>query len=153
MKRTWQVACILFLAGAVVMLISSFEYPYKDRLGPGPGFFPFWLSLIVVGLSIALLFQITRGQKAPYGSESPYPNRQGAGRILIVLVALVGSLAMLDYLGFRISLLLFLLFLPIALGIRQWWVVSLFALAGSFGIFHVFYHWLKVPLPMGFFGL
>ena len=29
----------------------------------------------------------------------------------------------------------------------------LFALAGSFGVFHVFYHWLKVPLPMGVLGI
>jgi putative tricarboxylic transport membrane protein len=27
------------------------------------------------------------------------------------------------------------------------------ALALSFGVFHVFYYWLKVPLPVGAFGL
>jgi putative tricarboxylic transport membrane protein len=26
-------------------------------------------------------------------------------------------------------------------------------LAGSFGVFHVFYYWLKVPLPIGALGL
>jgi hypothetical protein len=27
------------------------------------------------------------------------------------------------------------------------------ALLGSFGVFHVFYHWLKVPLPIGQLGI
>jgi predicted membrane chloride channel (bestrophin family) len=74
-------------------------------------------------------------------------------RILVILVALVGSLALLDPLGFRISLFLFLLFLPFALGERTWWVTLIFAAAGSFGVFHVFYYGLKVPLPVGVFGI
>ena len=40
-----------------------------------------------------------------------------------------------------------------ALGVRTWWVVAAFAAAGSFGVFHVFYHWLKVPLPIGALGI
>jgi putative tricarboxylic transport membrane protein len=28
-----------------------------------------------------------------------------------------------------------------------------FVLAASFGVFHVFYYWLKVPLPIGTFGI
>ena len=39
------------------------------------------------------------------------------------------------------------------LGARSPIAILLTALAGSFGVFHVFYHWLKVPLPIGEFGL
>jgi putative tricarboxylic transport membrane protein len=153
MKRAWQIACITFVAFAIFWLIVSFEYPYKDKLGPGPGFFPFWLSIITGALALALLFQISLAKSSAHGAATLLPERQGASRILVILVALVGSLALLDFLGFRISLFLFLLFLPLALGVRSWWVTLIFAIAGSFGIFHVFYYWLKVPLPMGMFGL
>jgi putative tricarboxylic transport membrane protein len=153
MKRAWQIACIAFVAFAIFWLIVSFEYPYKDRLGPGPGFFPFWLSIITGGLALALLFQISLAKSSVGGSAALLPERQGALRILVILAALVGSLALLDPLGFRISLFLFLLFLPFALGERTWWVTLIFAAAGSFGIFHVFYYWLKVPLPVGVFGI
>jgi hypothetical protein len=153
MKRAWQVACIAFVAFAIFWLILSFEYPYKDKLGPGPGFFPFWLSIITGALALALLFQISLAKGAVDGAGTLLPERQGASRILVIMVALVGSLALLDFLGFRISLFLFLLFLPLALGVRSWWVTLVFAIAGSFGIFHVFYYWLKVPLPMGIFGI
>ena len=153
MKRAWQIACTAFVGLAIFWMVLSFEYPYKDRLGPGPGFFPFWLSLITGTLALALLFQTSLAKSAPASTGSLIPQRQGAMRILIILAALVGSTALLDPLGFRISLFLFLLFLPLGLGVGNWWVTLIFAVAGSFGIFHVFYYWLKVPLPMGMFGI
>lgn len=153
MKRVWQIACIAFVALAIFWLIVSFEYPYKDKLGPGPGFFPLWLSIITGALALALLFQISLAKSSVDGSATLLPERQGALRILAILVALVGSLALLELLGFRISLFLFLFILPFALGERNWWVTLVFAAAGSFGVFHVFYYWLKVPLPMGVFGI
>jgi putative tricarboxylic transport membrane protein len=154
MKRAWQIMCLAFVAAAVVTLISSFGYAYKDRLGPGPGFFPVWLSLITGGLSLALFFQVTWGRTPPFEPASPLPqDRPGAVRILIILAALAASVALMDFLGFRITLLLFLFFLPLALGIRSWVLILIFSLLGSFGVFHVFYYWLKVPLPMGVWGL
>ena len=153
MKRAWQITCIAFLALAAFTLVLAFEYPYKDKLGPGPGFFPVWMSLITGGLSLALFFQTTWGKSEADVSVTLSPNRQGAVRIMVILLALVGCLALLDPLGFRISLFLFLLFLPPALGGGNWWVTLVFAGAGSFGIFHVFYYWLKVPLPIGVLGI
>jgi putative tricarboxylic transport membrane protein len=153
MKRAWQIACIAFLALSIFMIVLSFEYPYRDKLGPGPGFFPVWLGLITGALSLALFFQTTWGKSATDAADGHLPNRQGFVRIIVIMVALVACLVLLDPLGFRISLFLFLLFLPFGLGMRNWWVILIFAAAGSFGIFHVFYYWLKVPLPMGVFGI
>jgi putative tricarboxylic transport membrane protein len=153
MKRAWQIMCMAFVALSVFTLVLSFEYPYKDRLGPGPAFFPVWMSIITGVLSLALFFQTTWGKSVADAAATLLPERQGVLRILAVLVALVGSLALLDPLGFRISLFLFLLFLPLGLGERNWWVILIFAIAGSFGIFHLFYYGLKVPLPMGVFGI
>mgnify|MGYP001327103121 CR=1 FL=1 len=153
MKRAWQIMCLAFVAVAILTLVGSFEYPYIDRLGPGPGFFPVWLSLITGGLSLALFFQVTWGRKAPYSPGSPLPeNRSGTIRIFSVLAALIGSLIFLDLLGFRITLFLFLFSLPTALGMRNWVIILILSILGSFGVFHVFYYWLKVPLPMGILG-
>ena len=153
MKRNWQIMCLAFAALSLATLILSFEYPYHDKLGPGPGFFPIWMGIITGVLSLALLAQITYTKAAPYGKNKLLPNREGGKRILAILIALAVCLAMLDFVGFRISLLLFLLFLPPALGVRKWWAVGVFAVAGSFGVFHAFYYWLKVPLPIGIFGI
>ena len=145
--------CLAFAAVSLAILVLALEYPYHDKLGPGPGFFPFWMAVITGGLSIALFCQITFMKSAPYGNNTLLPNREGGKRIFAILIALAICLALLDFLGFRLSLLLFLLFLPPALGVRNWWVTAVFAVVGSFGIFHAFYYWLKVPLPIGIFGI
>ena len=43
--------------------------------------------------------------------------------------------------------------LPVASAHAQSSPSSLTAFAGSFGVFHVFDYWLKVPLPIGALGL
>ena len=153
MKRPWQIATLAFLALSIFVLIHSLTYPYKDRLGPGPGFFPFWMSIITGFLSLGLFLQLTFGKSENGESKSFFPNREGAIRIIFILASLVFVLVFLNPLGFRLSLLLFLFFLPLALGVRNWVVIPIVAIAGSFGVFHVFYYWLKLPLPIGILGI
>jgi hypothetical protein len=70
-----------------------------------------------------------------------------------VLVALTAAAALFEPLGYRLTTLPFIAALLLILGARSPIAIALTALAGSFGVFHVFYHWLKVPLPIGEFGL
>jgi len=153
MKKAWLFSSIAFVALAVFSLYMSFQYPYKDRLGPGPGFFPFWLSLITGILSVLLVIQTARAKDEKFASESIRPKLEALLRIVYILGGLLAVLLFLNLLGFRIILFLFLLVVPIALGARSWWIVTVLAAIGSFGVFHVFYYWLKLPLPMGIFGI
>jgi putative tricarboxylic transport membrane protein len=50
-------------------------------------------------------------------------------------------------------MLIFIAGLLPVLGARSPVGIMLTALVGSFGVFHVFYYWLKVPLPLGTLGL
>jgi putative tricarboxylic transport membrane protein len=151
--RAWQAASVAFLALFGLVLAESRALSLRDALGPGPGFFPFWLALAGTGLAVLLLAQARRSRPhAPPGV--PLMPRAAAGRrVLAVLASLVGVALLLDPLGFRLTIAAFSAFLLTALGVRRWWVTALFALAGGFGVFHVFYHWLKVPLPVGVLGL
>lgn len=153
MKRAWQIGCIAFMALSAITIFFSFDYPYQDRLGPGPAFFPVWLSLITGGLALALFIQTTWGKSMADVSAALLPDRQGAWRILLIMIGLLGCLVLLEPLGFRITLFLFLLLLIMGLGAGNWWVTLIIAVTGSFGVFHVFYYWLKVPLPMGMLGI
>lgn len=225
MKRGWQVAslCLLVLFAFAMWLdlfgnavLKSRPLPYSDPLGPGPGFFPFWLSLIGITLAVLLILEVRRqpddgeggavypvtrpGMKTtalvlglllcfvlwrfpalpflnPVAGDEPglvrqlaasgiaaaaalvltiWPNRPGLSEdesAFLRMLAIVGLLALaaacLDPLGFRITALLFSGLLLAALGIRSVPVIVIVMLASSLGVFHVFYHWLKVPLPIG----
>jgi putative tricarboxylic transport membrane protein len=134
-------------------LITSLGYSLTDALGPGPGFFPFWLSLIGIALTGAMLVQLARGRVFADAAAEVLPDRQAALQAGAVLVALTVAAALLEPLGFRLTMLPFIAALLLALGARSLLAIALTAVAGSFGVFHVFYYWLKVPLPIGALGI
>ncbi len=131
--------------------LKSRPLPLKDTLGPGPGFFPMWLSILGLALGALLLVEVRR-QPADTG-EPLMPDRAALMRILAVLGLLALAALALDPLGFRLTALAFTFLLLLALGIRSPAIIAVFVLAASFGVFHVFYYWLKVPLPIGQFGI
>lgn len=152
LRLGWQVACLCLLAIFLPALVTSLGYSLTDALGPGPGFFPFWLSLIGAVLSAAMLAQVTlAGTDESIASLAP--DRHVALQAIGVLIALTAAAALFEPLGYRLTMLPFIAGLLLVLGARSPIAIALTALAGSFGVFHVFYHWLKVPLPIGEFGL
>ena len=150
MRRGRLVACVCMLGIFAAALVTSLDYSLMDALGPGPGFFPFWLSLLGAALTVALLVETVRSRDVAGGI---LPSRQAAWQAGGVLIALAAAAALLEPLGFRLTTLLFIAGLLFALGARSPSAILLTALAGSFGVFHVFFYWLKVPLPIGALGL
>ena len=149
----------LIATGAMLVLClfaiwQSLLLPLTDRLGPGPGFFPFWLALIGTGLALALLVSTFREAADPADAETRIlPHGPGASRWLAIVVLLAAVTLTMEYVGFRLSMLVFNAALVIALGDRRWWVIAVFAFLGSFGVYYVFTTWLDVLLPVGQFGL
>jgi putative tricarboxylic transport membrane protein len=150
-RRGRLVACVCLLGIFVAALVTSLDYSLVDALGPGAGFFPFWLSLIGAALTIAILIETARDRDTT--DVGILPNRQAALQAAAVLIALAAAAALLVPLGFRLTMLLFIIGLLPALGARSPSAIAVTALAGSFGVFHVFFYWLKVPLPIGALGL
>jgi putative tricarboxylic transport membrane protein len=132
-------------------LVTSLSYSLTDALGPGPGFFPFWLSLIGAVLTVAILIETVRDRSI--AGTDILPGREAANQGGVVLLALAAAAALFEPLGYRLTMLLFIAGLLPALGARSPSAILLTALAGSFGVFHVFLYWLKVPLPIGALGL
>lgn len=143
-------ACLGALCG--FMAFTAFGYSLSDAIGPGAGFFPFWLGVLGAGLSLALFVQSWRGRPIGEGTAALLPRGEGARRTAKLLAGLVGLALLLEPLGFRLVMLVFTAGLLLALEVRRPVTITIFALVSSFGLFHVFYHWLQVPLPIGMLG-
>jgi putative tricarboxylic transport membrane protein len=143
MKHGWQAAVAVLLLVFAFFAFESLRLSLRDALGPGPGFFPFWLSLVGGLLAVVLLVQVGRGRAEFETDTLKFELRP----VALVLGGLIVATALLEALGFRIAMLLLLIYLLLALGVRNWIAIALFALAGSFGVFHVFTGLLKVQLP------
>lgn len=146
MRRVYQIAALLFLAFSAYLMVASRSMEYYVDLGPGPGFFPFWLGALLAVLSIMWLVQVSRG---PGGPMEPgfIPERRGLIRIVSILVALALVGWFVDDLGFQITMLVFMTFLLTVLGRQKPIVTAIVAIAGSFGVYYGFTHWLDVQLP------
>lgn len=153
LKLGWQVACLCLLGIFIPAIVTSLGYSLTDALGPGPGFFPFWLSLIGAVLSALILLQVTRAKPADDVDVNFAPPRGMILQAIGILAALTAAAILFEPLGYRLTMLPFIVGVLLVLGARSALAITLTAIAGSFGVFHVFYHWLKVPLPIGAFGV
>ncbi len=154
MRQGRLIATGAMLAFCLFALWQSLLLSLTDRLGPGPGFFPFWLALIGTVLAVALLFNTFREPIDPTDAETRItPYGEGGKRWLAIVLLLAAVTAAMEFAGFRIAMLVFNVALVVALGERRWWIVAPFAVLGSYGVYYVFTTWLDVLLPAGRIGL
>jgi len=143
--RGWLAAALALAALFGFFVFESLRLSLTDTLGPGPGFFPFWLGVLGAALAIVLILQL---RQPPEGAtEAITFDRAGTRNVLLVLAGLIAASAVLEVAGFRLAVAALLVYLLVVLGVRRWLAIALFAAAGSFGVYYVFYDLLKVPLP------
>lgn len=146
----------LVLCVGVGAVLGSRSLGYWIELGPGPGFFPFWLGAVLAVLGAGWLALEIRARRtgrgeAPSGTAVSPDEDDEPAYSLPTVIAIVGSLcvlaALLEILGYQLSMLAFLLFHLLMLGRRRVLLSCSLAVAGSFGVFVVFTRLLTVPLP------
>jgi putative tricarboxylic transport membrane protein len=113
------------------------------ELGPGPGFFPCVLGAALVLLSLAWHLQERRG--GTQSSEVAEPT--DPTHVRAVVLSLLVLAAAMPFIGFQVSMLLFLMY-HLKHRARISWVKSLvIALGGSVGVYYLFTLGLNVGLP------
>ena len=146
MRRLYQVASLGFLALAVFVMFEGRRLSYYTDIGPGPGFFPFWVGGFLGVLAVIWLGAVSFRPVEPMPGDF-IPSRDRARQVIAVLASLVVFTAVVKPFGFRLTMLAFLLVLIGGLGrVRLVWTVII-ALAGSWGVYYVF-HQLQVSLPV-----
>lgn len=146
MQRIHQGAALCFVAFSAFVVWESWNLEYYTSLGPGAGFFPLWLGVVMGGLSLAWFVQISRRKGRP--KEGVFlPDRPGIVRLLSVLGAMVAATLLMDFLGYQVAMFLLLFFLLLVPGRQTIWLTLVIALLGSVGVYHVFGSYLDVQLP------
>ena len=141
------------VAGATLSLFSvwviweSRKLPLGTISHPGPAFMPVLLAslLLVFGILIAAIggraacFHTLQWKELPHAAA--------------IVAACVFSALALERLGYRITIFLVLFVLVKVVEKQSWLGATLFAAALSFGSFYLFYTLLRVPLPLGPWGM
>ncbi len=150
MTRVYQTVAFIFVAFGAFVIYLSLDLSYSADFGPGPGFFSFWLGVLLIVLGLVDLIGTTRRPREPLPADF-IPDRTGIKRIIFVSASLVACLFLLPLLGFTLTIFLFSVFLLRTMGRQAWWATLVIALAGSFGTFRLF-QLLQVSLPRGPWG-
>jgi putative tricarboxylic transport membrane protein len=146
MQRIHQVAALCFLAFSAFVMWASWGMEYYTKLGPGSGFFPFWLGVVTGGLSLVWLIQVSLRSGRP--EDAPFlPERGGIGRILAILAAMGMMAGFMDLFGFQVMMFAFIFFLLMVLGQQRVWLTLVIAVVGSIGVYQIFARYLDVQLP------
>lgn len=146
MQRIHQAAALTFMALSGFVVVASLKMEYYTTLGPGPGFFPFWLGLVLGGLSLVWFFQVS-GKSGRPEDGAFLPGKKGILQILCILLALFASAFLMDIIGFQLTMFLFLVFLLRVLGQSSLWMTLIIAVIFSVGVYRVFGGYLDVQLP------
>ena len=142
----------LLLFGVFVIHESLDHSYYGSDFGPGPGFFSFWLGILLILLSLGRIVSAFRQPSSEPLPDGFFPGRAGIRRMLFIIGALAAALLLMKYLGFSLTMLGFAIVLFRALGSQSWWLTMLLAVLGSFGLSFLF-GLLQVAMPTGFLGI
>jgi hypothetical protein len=112
--------------------------------GPQSGFFPFWLAVILVGHSVAIVVRAIRRH-----SEKPFVTREQMRSVLTVAVPAAAMVLVTQFFGLYLASALYLGFYVRWVGRHSWFVALALAVCVPVVTFVVFERWFLVPLPKG----
>lgn len=149
------VAVVLMVVGVVVIIESRRLGAEWTNDGPGAGYFPFYIGLIICISSLGILYQSVLGKARDGGT---FVDREQLGRVLSVLVPAAVYVLAITFLGLYVASAIYIALFMVILGkypAVKSVVLGVVVCAAFFLMFEV---WFKVPLfkgsldPLSFLG-
>jgi putative tricarboxylic transport membrane protein len=140
------VAALIFLLGALVIIDSvRLGWTWAPE-GPQPGYFPFYVGLIICVSSVA---NIVRGLMVRADKDSPFVRWGQLKLVMEVLIPTAIYAAAITWIGIYISSIVFIGYFMRFLGKYAWWKVAGVSVGTAVALYLIFEVWFLVPLPKG----
>lgn len=144
-----MVAALVLAIGAAILVFQALRLPIGwTAVGPGAGFFPFWLS---IGVAISALVIVAKSVRIPAaaGPDRPFIRSTAWKPLLIVFLPMIAIIAALRYLGIYIGGALYLAGYMTFVGRHRWISVILVSILIPVALFFIFERWFILPMPKG----
>jgi putative tricarboxylic transport membrane protein len=142
----YRLVALLFLLLGLFVCWQALGMVYYMPIGPGPGFFPLYLGLLMSVVALAVLARSFLGS-VPDFSAPFLPARKPLAQMAATVAAIAVFGVCVERLGFAITMFLVLLALLSVRGCRMLPTGLAVAVGGSFGVGYAFSQWLGVYLP------
>lgn len=146
--RTVEIAvALMFLVFAIVVMQGSIKLGSSwGSDGPQAGYFPFYISLIILISSSATLIQAIRQKEL---SNETFVDKGPFRQVLAVLVPAFFFTLSMQLIGIYVSAAIYIAFFMIWIGKYAVWKSIALGVAISVALYMMFEYWFQIPLPSG----
>jgi putative tricarboxylic transport membrane protein len=141
---------LLVLSGYVIQ--EAWRMPPSATFGPGAGFLPFWVGMIMATLAVLLLATAWKRRATEADGVSPFPKGKALLAITGVLAGLAVYIFLMEVLGYVVDTFLYVTFLLGVVEREKWSTTIMVAVATTAGLFLIFQILLGITLPSNRFG-
>lgn len=152
-------ACLMLIGGVVIYEARRLGAEWTTD-GPGAGYFPFYIGLILAVCGAAIFVQAVRARAsaASAGEDETFVDSEQLKRVLSVLIPSGIYVGVIMVLGLYLASAIFIALFMIILGKYSVIKSAIIGVAVNTLFFMMFEVWFKVPLhkgaldPLGFLG-
>ena len=142
---------LLVLSGYVIQ--EAWQMPPSASFGPGSGFLPFWLGVVLAVFAMILLVSAWRRQATEKDGGPIFPGKQALLGVTLVLVGLAAYIFLIEILGYLVDTFLFIVYLMKVVEREKWSLTLMVAVITTAALFIIFQFLLQIKLPSNMFGL
>ena len=141
------IASILLILVGMAVSIEAIRLKVGTFSQPEPGFYPFFVGLLLMGIAFVLLVQSWRGRAtaSPQGDEANGDLR----RPMILLASMGVYTALMDPIGYVLPTILVGAVVLRITGVTSWKKIGLISVGLSVGTYVLFSRILGIDLPAG----
>ncbi len=149
------VAVLVIILGGVVVFGSRKLGSEWTSDGPGAGYFPFYIGVILVISGVGVLYQALAGKNK---NTEVFVDREQLGRVFSVLIPAAVYVGAIQLIGIYVASAVYIALFMVILGKYSWLKSVIIGVAVNALFFMMFEVWFKVPLhkgsldPLGFLG-
>uniref|UniRef100_UPI0035AF0311 tripartite tricarboxylate transporter TctB family protein n=1 Tax=Hylemonella sp. TaxID=2066020 RepID=UPI0035AF0311 len=142
------VAVLVLIMGGIVIYGSRKLGSEWTTDGPGAGYFPFYIGVILVISGIGVLYQALAGKEK---NTEVFVDREQLGRVFSVLIPAAVYVGFIQLIGIYVASALYIALFMIILGKYSVLKSVIIGVAVNTLFFMMFEVWFKVPLHKGAF--
>jgi putative tricarboxylic transport membrane protein len=155
MRKRDILSSLVWLGLGLLFMIASLREGLFRKGIPGPGFLPFITALALIALSLMVFLPAVNRKKEERDEkvEKFFPEKDSFKKIALGLMALFLYGMALEYIGYIVTTILFMVFTFRLMEREKWKGPLLFAVSTAVISYLLFVVLLEVQLPGGFLGM
>ena len=148
MRAMEIITALLFLVFGLVVMVGSIKLGASwGSDGPEAGYFPFYISLIILLSSSVTLYQAAIVDRKK--EDEPFVEKEPFRQVLAVLLPAFVFVLFMQLIGIYVSAAVYIVVFMVWLGKYSLWKAAAVGVGVSIALFMMFEFWFQVPLPHG----